>query len=138
MTTIKNISSQEQILIEGITETTITRYFETLNQGEFAATAALFTIDGELHPPFESAIIGQNAIALYLEKEALNLTLAPQAGIKENLDSEQTKIQVSGQVETPYFKVNVSWQFILNPSQKISYAKVKLLASPQELLKIRF
>ncbi len=33
------------IVIEDITEPTILRYFETLNEGDFEATAALFTVD---------------------------------------------------------------------------------------------
>jgi hypothetical protein len=53
------------IAIAGIRETPVLRYFETFNSGNFAATAALFTSQGALYPPFESAIVGRDAIASY-------------------------------------------------------------------------
>ena len=58
------------IAIEGITEPTILRYFETLNAGDFEAGAALFAPDGVMYPPFESGITGSGAIANYLQQEA--------------------------------------------------------------------
>ena len=54
--------------IEGITEPTVLRYFETLNAGDFENTAALFAADGAIHPPFESGIVGPEAIAAYLTR----------------------------------------------------------------------
>jgi hypothetical protein len=52
---------KEELQIEGITEPSILRYFETLNAGEFEATAALFAVDGVMRPPFESDIVGTDA-----------------------------------------------------------------------------
>jgi hypothetical protein len=64
-----------QTTISGITQPIIERYFDSLNAGEFEQTASLFALNGELHPPFESAIVGQDAIATYLGTEAKGMTL---------------------------------------------------------------
>lgn len=130
-------SASEQLTIEGITEPTIVSYFETLNAGDFEATSALFAADGAMHPPFESAIVGPAAIAAFLQQEAQGMKLEPREGIAQTLENEQTQVQVAGKVQTPLFGVNVSWLFILNQQREITTAKIKLLASPQELLNIR-
>lgn len=123
--------------IEGLSNPTIVEYFETLNSGDFEKTSALFAIDGAMKPPFESPIGGREAIAQYLKTEARGMTLQPKQGITQVLEDGCTEVQVSGQVQTPLFGVNVSWQFVLNANQEILFAKIKLLASPQELLKLR-
>ncbi|MBK1987603.1 nuclear transport factor 2 family protein [Sphaerospermopsis aphanizomenoides BCCUSP55] len=125
------------ISIEGITEPTVLRYFSTLNAGEFTATAALFTEDGVMYPPLESAVVGRDAIAYYLHQEAQDIKAEPQQGITENLADNQTQIQVTGKAHTSWCSVNVLWLFILNPQQEIIAAKIKLLASPQDLLSLR-
>ncbi len=130
-------SASEQLTIEGITQPTIVSYFETLNAGDFEATSALFAADGAMHPPFESAIVGPAAIAAFLQQEAQGMKLEPREGIAQTLENEQTQVQVAGKVQTPLFGVNVSWLFILNQQREITTAKIKLLASPQELLNIR-
>lgn len=127
--------STEKLSIEGITEPTILDYFETMNAGNFDATAALFTADGTLKAPFESPFVGQDAIAAYLHKEAQGMKLKPRHGIAEILESEH-QVQVSGTVQTAWCGVNVSWLFILN-QHEIAAATVKLLASPQELLNMQ-
>lgn len=124
------------ITIEGITEPTILRYFQTLNAGEFEATAELFAADGVMQPPFESGIEGGEAIALYLKQEASGIKVFPRQGITE-IESEQIHIQVNGKAQTSWCGVNVLWTFILNQEQKIQYTRIKLLASPQELLALR-
>lgn len=126
-----------QLKIEGITEPTILHYFATLNAGDFEGTAALFAADGAMHPPFESGIVGQDAIASYLQQEAPGIKAYPREGIAETLDNNQIQIQVAGKVDTAWFGVNVSWLFILNQQQEIVYTKIKLLASPQELLNLQ-
>jgi hypothetical protein len=128
---VKNIS------IEGIEEPTILRYFATLNAGEFEQTAALFAAVGALHPPFEATVIGEEAIAAYLQAEAQGIQLFPREGIAELLDDGQLMVQVSGKVQTPWFSVNVAWVFLLNWEREIASATIKLLASPQELLNLR-
>ena len=127
----------EPLTIDGITIATILSYFETLNAGDYAATATLFAEDGVLHPPFESAIVGPEAIATYLQAEATGMQLLPRQGITEPLADEHTQVQVSGKVQTAWFGVNVSWLFVLNAQQQITDATIKLLASPQELLNLR-
>lgn len=126
-----------KISIDGIEEPTILRYFETLNAGEFEQTAALFTAAGEMHPPFETAIIGQEAIAAYLRAEAPGMQLFPREGIAELIEEEQLSVQVNGMVQTPWFSVNTAWMFLLSSTREINSVTIKLLASAQELLNLR-
>jgi Nuclear transport factor 2 (NTF2) domain len=137
MTTAEFKPETEFLFIEGITEPTIQLYFTTLNAGEFRKTAELFAIDGVMHPPFESGIVGQDAIATYLEQEAQNLKAYPRQGIAETVENNQIQVEVTGKVDTSWCGVNVSWLFILNQQQEIIYTKIKLLASAQELLNLR-
>jgi hypothetical protein len=93
-----------------------------------------------MHPPFESGLVGPEAIAHYLKAEAKGLKALPSQGIIEPGECEeqgQSKIQVSGKAQTSWCGVNVSWQFILNENKEILFTKIKLLASPQELLNLR-
>lgn len=126
-----------KISIEGIEEITILRYFETLNAGEYQQTSALFASEGAMHPPFEAAVIGPEAIATYLQAEAQGMQLYPREGIVELLEDGQLSVQVRGRVQTPWFSVNVAWLFLLSPEREINSARIKLLASPQELLNLR-
>lgn len=130
-------SSTEKLQIEGITEPTILRYFETLNAGDFHATAVLFAEDGVMHPPFESGIVGADAIAAYLQQEAQDIKAYPHQGITETSPTGLIQIQVTGKAQTSWCGVNVLWLFTLNQQQQILQTKIKLLASPQELLAIR-
>lgn len=125
------------LTIEGIDEFVVLQYFETLNAGNFRATANLFSAEGQLHPPFESALIGPNAIVAYLEAEAEGMELMPRHGAIETNAQGETFIKVVGKVTTAWFSVNVAWLFALDRSKKITSATVKLLASPQELLGLR-
>ena len=125
------------IKIAGITKPTVLRYFETLNAGDFEATANLFAEDGVLHAPFEEPIIGSSSIATYLKTEARGMQLEPQQGVSEILEEGNVEVQVSGRVQTSAFGINVAWLFLLNSDQKILSVTVKLLASPQELLNLR-
>ena len=128
---------KEEFQIEGIRETSVLRYFETLNAGEFEATAALFAEDGVMRPPFESDIVGTDAIAAYLKQECQKIKAYPNTGIAEALENASIQIQVTGKAQTSWCSVNVLWLFILNQQRQISYTKIKLLASPQELLSLR-
>ncbi|GAP94351.1 ketosteroid isomerase family protein [Leptolyngbya sp. NIES-2104] len=118
--------------IDGISHPTILQYFETLNVGEFEATSELFAIDGAMQPPFEKPIEGRDAIANYLKKEAIGLMALPHAGVVT--DSEY---QITGRVQMPMFGVNVTWNFTLNSNDQIAFVRIKLNASPQELVKLR-
>jgi hypothetical protein len=134
---ISPIQLKEKFQIEGITETSVLSYFETLNAGEFESTAALFAVDGVMRPPFESDIVGRDAIAAYLKKEGQNVKAYPKTGIAETLETGEIEIQVTGKAQTSWCSVNVLWLFILNQKQQIFYTRIKLLASPQELLSLR-
>ncbi|MBE9051078.1 nuclear transport factor 2 family protein [Nostocales cyanobacterium LEGE 11386] len=130
-------TAQEDFQIEGISAPNILGYFKTLNAGEFQATAALFADDGVMYPPFESSIVGKDAIATYLQQEAENIQAHPRQGIVETLENGQIQVQVTGKAQTSWCGVNVLWLFILNQQQQIISAKIKLIASPQELLSLR-
>lgn len=130
-------NTNHELVIAGITESVIVDYFETMNAGNYQATAALFAESGIMQPPFAEPITGREAIANYLQTEAKGMQLVPQQGLSEISENAQIQIQVSGKVQTPVFGINVSWIFILNPQQEIIFTKVKLLASPQELLNLR-
>lgn len=123
--------------IAGIDMPILSEYFATLNAGDFDATSQLFAADGALHPPFEPLVVGPTAIAAYLKREAIALVLRPRQGTMKPLEDGCTQYDVVGQVQTPWFTVNVAWLFILSPQQQIFVAKVKLLASLQELLHLR-
>ncbi|MCC5616262.1 ketosteroid isomerase family protein [Nostoc sp. CHAB 5836] len=127
----------EEFPIEGITQPSVLRYFETLNAGEFEETAALFAIDGVMRPPFESDIVGTDAIAAYLKQEGQNIKAYPKTGIAETVENGDIQIQVTGKAQTSWCSVNVLWLFILNQQRQILYTRIKLLASPQELLAFR-
>lgn len=131
------LTSAVNLAIEGINEPVVLRYFQTMNAGDYEATAALFAPTGAMHPPFEQPIEGQEAIAGYLTAEAKGMQLLPSQGTAEPLEEGKIQFQIRGKVQTPLFGVNVAWIFILNPEREIVYAKIKLLASPQELLQLR-
>ncbi|BDA75540.1 nuclear transport factor 2 [Rivularia sp. IAM M-261] len=137
MTAAEFTSVANSTKIEGIEEPTVLSYFETLNAGDFEATADLFAPDGVMRPPFESDISGRDAIVSYLNQEAKGIKAYPNQGIIEVIEDGQYQVQVSGKAETSWCGVNVSWIFILNESKEIVYTRVKLLASPQELLNLR-
>lgn len=142
MTTTNDVSSIDQavatdLTIEGIDEPVVLRYFETMNAGDYEATVALFADTGTMQPPFEQPIEGQDAIANYLEAEAKGMQLAPKKGVVERLDDDKIQIQVRGKVQTPLFGVNVAWIFLLSAAREILHIRIKLLASPQELLSLR-
>lgn len=123
--------------IKGVTEPSIYRYFDAINSENFEEAASLFSPQGALHPPFESPILGKEAIAAYLGTEARGMRLYPARGIVEELEENHTRVEINGKVETRVFGVNVAWQFILNPLREILHVQVKLLASPRELLSLR-
>ncbi|MEJ1933177.1 nuclear transport factor 2 family protein [Nostoc sp. NIES-2111] len=137
MKAAESLTNIQTEAITGITETAILQYFATLNAGEFAATAALFADDGVMYPPFESAMVGPDAIATYLQQEAQGIKADPREGLEEVLEDGQVQIQVSGKAQTSWCGVNVLWQFILNQQKQITYTKIKLLASPKELMALR-
>lgn len=118
-------------------EAAIAHYFETLNAGAFAETAALFAENGALCPPFETAVLGRAAIAQYLQTEARGIQLFPQRSDQELFANGDVQIKVVGRVQTPILGVHVAWKFILNPQAELLLVKVDLLATLEELLPFR-
>lgn len=123
-------------------EAVIDRYFETFNAGNFEATAALFAPEGALCPPFETAVVGQKAIAAYLKQEAEGMQIELRQCVQETATSDQTAtdetaVKVAGKVQTPLFGVNVTWAFRLNNSREIISVRIKLLAALEDLLKLK-
>ena len=125
----------ESISIKGISVPAIVNYFVTINQEEFTETASLFAEDGEMHAPFEKPIVGREKITSYLVKEATGMKLLPMQGICETEDD--VRFKVLGKVSTSMFSVNVAWYFTVNPQGQLTTARIKLLASPQELLNLQ-
>ena len=132
--------TQSSITIEniaGITESTIINYFATINQEKFERTAALFAEEGELLAPFTKPIVGKDAIATYLAQEAKGMELLPIKGTNESIENDLQLFKITGKVNTPLFSVNVCWHFTLNIYREITTVRIKLLASPQELLGLK-
>lgn len=111
---------------------TVQRYFETFNAAEFEATAALFAIDAIMHAPFKTEVMGRDAIVTYLQTEAKGMQATPQTVIPQD-----EQVEVTGFARYAGFKVNIVWTFHLNPAQEITDIYIKLVASAQELLKMR-
>ncbi len=135
-----SVSATEPLVFDSTPkEQTLSRYFHTLNAGDFQAAAALFSPDGVLNPPFDSALTGPEAIALYLSQEAKGLHLQPLKKTGERLEdgSDHSKYDVLGSVQTSLFTVNVCWLFVLNSQAEICSVNVKLLATMKELLQLK-
>ena len=128
--------TESSTTIEGIKEASIINYFVTMNREEFGQTAALFAEDGEMLAPFEKPLIGREAISLYLAKEAKGMKLLPKEGTYHPTENNSFQIMVQGKVKTSLFGVNVAWYFNLDANGQITTAKIKLLASPKELLSL--
>lgn len=114
----------------------VSAYFTALNAGDFSASAELFAEDGQLLPPFESAIVGRAAIAEYLKAEAKGMQAVVQSVDAQPLP-EMTHLQVVGQVQAPLFVVNVGWRFVVNERSEIVSLKIKLLAALKDLLHLK-
>jgi hypothetical protein len=120
-----------------IEEPTIWEYFEKLNQGEFIATAALFSEQGCLNPPFEKPIQGRIAIAQYLQSEASGMRFCPEYGEMLSGNQQQPKYHIQGNVVTPWFTVKVTWMIKLNAAREIINIDIKLLAALNDLLALK-
>jgi hypothetical protein len=128
---------QSDTTVREILESTIERYFATIEAEDFSATSDLFIEAGQLLAPFEKPIVGREAIAFYLSKEARGMKLLPQNKINEPSEDNSDRIKIVGKVKTSLFTVNVSWYFTLNSIGQIVTVRIKLLASPQELLNLQ-
>ena len=111
-------------------------YFRTLNQGQLDLTAALFSEKGQLIPPFDSPVVGRQAIADYLKQEATDMNFYPTSETTQVLVDGRLEVKVKGKVSTSAFSVKVVWNFIVADAE-IDLVIVNLLASLQELINIR-
>lgn len=111
-------------------------YFRTLNQGQLDLTAALFSEKGQLIPPFDSPVVGRQAIADYLKQEATDMNFYPTSETTQVLVDGRLEVKVKGKVSTSAFSVKVVWNFIIADAE-IDLVMVNLLASLQELINIR-
>lgn len=135
---MSTVSLTQQVSIQGLDFPLVERYFQALNAQDFEGVAQLFVSNGELHPPLEEPVIGNSAIAQYLQTEAVGMKLFPQKSHEQLLDDGKTEVYVQGYVKTSLFKVNVAWQFLLDTEQdKLLAVAVKLLASWEELVQIQ-
>ena len=112
----------------------IESYFSTLNQNQYDLAAGLFSQQGQLIPPFESAVVGGQAIASYLKQEAIDMSFHPISETATVLTNGQTDVEVRGKVSTSTFTVNVVWNFLIAKSGSIDLVKVNLLASLKDLM----
>jgi hypothetical protein len=115
----------------------VSRYFALFNQGEYRQVAALFAPDGSLCPPFESPVVGPVAIATYLIQEADGMQADLLSAQVQPLANGCLQVTVRGKVTALVFKVTVAWQFMLTAQNQIASVQVNLLASLEELLKLR-
>jgi Nuclear transport factor 2 (NTF2) domain len=135
---IISYSSQIFTDINNIDEPVIDRYFSSLNAHNFEEVAQLFSLQGCLYPPFERGICGREAIYQYLQAEGGGIEAFPQSVTIQSHPAEQTFIyQIVGYVKTSFFTVNVSWSMQLNSTREILSVEVKLLASLEDLLKLK-
>ena len=131
-------SLTQSVSINGLDLPLIEDYFQQLNAQDFQGVAELFVSNGELHPPLEEPVIGNCAIAQYLQTEAMGMKLFPQKGNQQLLEDGTTEVYIKGYVKTSLFKVNVAWQFLVDTEQgKLLAVAVKLLASWEELAQIQ-
>ncbi len=136
----QEMSKRTQVTIEGIDNPTVLSYMDNLNANDFDALIDLFLPDGALQPPFQRPIVGKEAVLRFFKEECQNLVLVPERGASEAADGGYTQIKITGKVQTPWFGsgvgMNISWRFLLDPSNKIFFVAIDLLASPKELLNL--
>jgi hypothetical protein len=129
--------NQDLLNIEDIQSQIIHNYFLTLNENKFEEFSALFSPDGVLFPPFESAIVGRDAICQYLQTTGIEVKAFPQSGTVQPENNGIRIYQISGNVKTSYFTINVVWIIEVNVEQQIVSAKIKLLATLEDLLRFK-
>ncbi|MGB7521280.1 MAG: orange carotenoid protein N-terminal domain-containing protein, partial [Spirulinaceae cyanobacterium] len=58
----QDIAKRTKVTIEGVTNSTVLEYMNSLNANDFEALIELFAPDGALQPPFRKPIIGKDAV----------------------------------------------------------------------------
>lgn len=115
----------------------VLRYFTLFNLGEYEQVASLFAQAGKLYPPFESPVVGSENITDYLLKEADGMTVSLLDGETQLGEGDFLHVSVRGQVTALVFEVNVTWNFLVDPNGKIESVRVDLVATLEELLRLR-
>ena len=135
-----DMSQRTQVAIEGVINSTVLNYMNSLNANDFDALIELFAPDGALQPPFQKPIVGKEAVLRFFKEDCQNLKLLPERGVSEPAEDGYTQIKVTGKVQTPWFGagvgMNMAWRFLLTPDNKIFFVAIDLLASPKELLNL--
>lgn len=134
-----NVIDPQLADVNGLGDNTevVLQYFTLFNRGEYQQVANLFGPEGSLYPPFESPVVGPNEIRDYLVKEADGMSVSLLSAETHLLESGCPQVDVRGQVTALVFKVNVTWCFILTQDNKIESVRVNLVATLEELLKLR-
>jgi hypothetical protein len=112
----------------------LSHYFQGFNSEDYETVASLFAPEGVLRPPFEAGILGPEAIQTYLVAEAGGMRATPLEAKNTALGGGQRQVVVTGRVKALVFTVNVQWTFILDSDDAILEARIKLLASLQDLM----
>ena len=111
---MNNASNQSSTAVESsLAKDLAEEYFRSFNENQFEQTAALFAEEGALIPPFDSPVVGEQAILAYLEKEAGSITAFPKQWDISEPEDDLTHIVVTGKVNAVVFKVNVAWYFAI-------------------------
>lgn len=134
---MESSDSLTQPLTEDSVRCTIEQYFDSFNQKAFEQAAALFGESGQLKPPFDSPLVGADVIAHYLNQKAQTMTALPKQWQVQRLENNRWQVEVRGQVQAIAFTLNTAWQFVVSTEGSIDQARIKLLASPHELLGLR-
>ena len=136
----REMSNRTEVAIEGVDNPTILSYMNNMNANDFDVLIDLFLVDGALQPPFQRPVVGRDAIMKFFREECQNLVLVPERGVSEQADGGYIQIKITGKVQTPWFGsgvgMNIAWRFLLDPSNKIFFVAIDLLASPKELLNL--
>ncbi|MGD1952313.1 MAG: ketosteroid isomerase family protein [Leptolyngbyaceae cyanobacterium] len=136
MTVLQTVDRQVEPVLEEHAGAVL-RYFTFFNQGEYVQVADLFTAKGSLHPPFEPAVVGKDSIANYLLREAEGMTVSLLSADVHPQEDNRFQVDVRGSVTALVFKVNVAWCFLLADDNKIESVRVDLLATLEELFRLR-
>ncbi len=114
-------------------------YFEAFNRHDFDSVATLFSENGAIVPPFESAVVGRDSIVSYLQQEASHMILKPATYhlTEPSIEGTLARVVVEGRAQTSAFQVAVQWQFDFAAEGKIQRLQIQLLASLKALLNLR-
>ena len=134
MTVLQPVDRQLETVLE---DRVILRYFTLFNLGEYRQVAELFTVKGSLYPPLEPAVVGKDNIASYLLKEAEGMAVSLLSAKTHLREDGRLQVDVRGSVTALVFKVNVVWCFVLTQENEIESVRVDLVATLEELLRLR-